>query len=233
MNRIVICLIFVMNALPDPATASAAVMVHEEGTWPKDWPTELEPLRKSSRTIDVATGIQQKIYEIRVPDAETFQKIWPAVLKLRTPGSPLMLDRTQAGAVNGFLHNKAGTIRVYAPTGSHRTAKPFDILNPPDIEELIREGRALRVAAPWPKEIVGTNGELPEYVVSELRDGRMRWVAGDPHDKANRPRGFYYRARIDIGLVVDGKIIDLNQVRLPDGVRVFDRRFDDEQRNQK
>lgn len=36
------------------------------------------------------------------------------------------------------------------------------------------------------------------------------------------------RARIDAGLVVDGQVIDLNRVELPEGVRVVDRRFGEE-----
>lgn len=74
---------------------------------------------------------------------------------------------------------------------------------------------------------MGKDGGLPQYVVSEKQDdGSLKWVAADPYADA-KPRGFYNRARIDVELVIDGRIIDLNRTRLPaDGV-IVDRRFAD------
>jgi len=37
-------------------------------------------------------------------------------------------------------------------------------------------------------------------------------------------RGFIYRARVDLTLVVDGQVIDLNRIRLPADTLVIDRR---------
>lgn len=208
----------------------AAVFPQDRGAWPEDWPKELEPLRETSRTIGIGTGIQENIYEIPISDRETFEKVWPAVLKLRTPGSPLTLHRADSTPPKNwgdFLSNANPAIRIYAPTGSYSMKEAVDLQNPPDFEALVREGRALRARAPWPKAIVGKNGELPEYVVSEKGpDGRLIWVAADPFQESKGPpRGFYNRARIDIELVVDGKVIDLNHVEFPDGVVIIDHRF--------
>ncbi len=162
--------------------AVAVVGVNDRGNWPEKWPKELEPLREASRTIDVATGLQQKIYEIPIPDRTTFEKVWPAVLEVRTPGSPLTLYRKATPPPKAWGH------------------------------------------------FLSNKGEIPEWaVMTKGDDGRSRWVPADPwNEKPGDPRGFYHRVRIDVELVVDGEVIDLNRVAFPEGVAVFDRRFDAE-----
>ncbi|QDU37424.1 hypothetical protein Mal4_17360 [Maioricimonas rarisocia] len=215
-------------------SVEAAIFPQDRGAWPEDWPEVLEPLRMTSKTIGVGTGIQENIYEIPIADAETFEKVWPEILKLRTPGSRLTLYRASAGdhpTWGQFLSNERAAIRIFAPTGGFSTAGDveIDVNNPPDFEELIREGKALRAGSPWPESLMGENGELPQYVVSEKQeDGTLQWVAADPYsDDKSKPRGFYNRARIDVELVVDGAIIDLNRMRLPADAVIVDRRFDD------
>lgn len=228
-RRIAVVLSALLAALA-ATEVKAAIFPQNRGAWPEDWPKELEPLRESSRTIGVGTGLQQNIYEIPVPDRETFEKIWPAVLKLRTPGSPLTLHRVETPppkAWGDLLSNKKAAIRIYGPSGGYKLLEEFDRQNPPNLDEWVAEGRAARCQAPWPEYLVGENGELPEWVVlTKGDDGRTKWVPADPfNEKPDDPRGFYNRARIDIELVVDGKVIDLNRVRFPDGVTVFDKRF--------
>src|SRR5215217_5792635 len=95
------------------------VTTQETGTWPADWPKELEPLRKSARTVGVATGIQQNIYEITFADRETFEKVWPTILKVKTPGAPLTLWKvatTPPTAWGSLLNNAAPAVRIYAPS---------------------------------------------------------------------------------------------------------------------
>ena len=213
---------------------SGAIFPQGRGAWPQDWPKELESLRESSRTIGVGTGIQENIYEIPIPDRETFESIWPAILRLRTPGGPLTLYRAGSPppkAWGDFLSNKKPAIRIYGPTGAYSLKEEIDPQNPPDFEKLIKEGRALRAKAPWPDYIVSNNGELPEYVVLTFSDdGQVKWTPAHPRDdEPEEPRGFYNRARIDVELVIDGQIIDLNHIELPDGVKVVDRRFEDKQ----
>jgi len=211
----------------------AAVFIEKRGSWPEDWPEVLEPLRETSKTIGVGTGIQENIYEIPIADRETFEKVWPEILKLRTPGSPLTLYRAGGGdhpSWGQFVSNQRAAIRIFAPSGGIATAGnvEIDVNNPPDWEQLIRDGMALRAQAPWPESLAGKDGELPQYVVSEKQeDGTLKWVAADPYADA-KPRGFYFRARIDVELVVDGDIIDLNRTRLPAEAVIVDRRFNGE-----
>ena len=94
---------------------------------------------------------------------------------------------------------------------------------------LLKEGKLKTLSAepPWPTNIISASGELPEYVVSKEEDGIARWIAADLEKdrKENKISGFYYRARVDLELVVDGQIIDLDSMQLPDNTPIRDKRF--------
>lgn len=75
----------------------------------------------------------------------------------------------------------------------------------------------LDTGPPWPDYIRLSSGGLPEYVVNE----NGRWVA---FDGTNR-KGFIHRARVDIVLITDGKIVDLNRIQLPPNTPIVDNRF--------
>ena len=81
----------------------------------------------------------------------------------------------------------------------------------------------LVVGPPWPQDLRTENGGLPEYVVTKEVDGRLTWAAPGLADKF--PLVGRYRARVDIELVVDGKIIDLNRIQLPPDTPIVDKRF--------
>ncbi len=81
----------------------------------------------------------------------------------------------------------------------------------------------LRTGPPWPAELVSPKGELPEFVTSVDEDGKLRWV--DPRTAGGKGRGFLYRARVDLELVIDGQVIDLNRIPLPTDTPVVDQRF--------
>lgn len=66
-----------------------------------------------------------------------------------------------------------------------------------------------------------SEGELPEYVTSEEEDGRLKWVPADGG----------HRARVDIILITDGKIVDLNRIQLPPDTPIIDNRFKKEHNN--
>lgn len=185
---------------------SAIVMVADHGDWPADWPKELEPLRQSSRTLGMGMGAQANVYEIPFSDRETFEQVWPAILKMRTPGSPLTLSRLDPTRKEELFDHSQPIVRIHAPGSAF----------------LRKDGQELHSGPPWPKEIIGENGELPLSVVAEKdKDGHLHWVAQDPKQMSFGAR----RARVDVELVVDGKIIDLNRIALPDGVTIIDRRF--------
>jgi hypothetical protein len=192
------------------AIANAVVMTRSTGSWPKEWPKELESLREQSRTLDVANGTQEEIYEIKFSDRAQFEKFWPTLLSLKTPGAPLRLYKMGPDRGPGEVQlesNAAPVVRIYGPTDEYAS---------------IPGAEPIRTSGPWPKEIIGAKGELPEFVCLEATGGQPHWV---PLDQAKQDIGFRYRARIDVDLVVDGQVIDLNRIRLPDDGLIQDHRF--------
>lgn len=225
MKRIVIALaalVVVFGAWD----ALALIIPSDEGKWPATWPKELESLREKSKTLDVATGIQEHIYTIPFETRDEFEKFWPILVALRTPGSPLTLSR--AGVTDSgwgqFVSNAKPSVRIKGPTGGY-AGGTANIGGQIDLKEL-DVGTMLFAGAPWPKALLGPQGELPEYVTAvPIEDGKIAW---EPVDlTVDKARGFLNRARVDIELVLDSEIIDLNRIRLPQDARIIDRRFPD------
>jgi hypothetical protein len=198
------------------------VIETKKGTWPDSWPKELEPYRKQAKTLEIATGIQENVYEIRFENREEFEKLWPIILKLKDKKAPLKLGRVERPIKGGRLFNSdRPVVRIF----SH-VYPAWPIRYP--------GGTELRPAPPWPDSIKSPTGELPEYV-AKSEDGNA-WIPVEkeeprpwdfiwsPADE-ERPRGFMYRARTEIELVVDARIIDLNRILLPPDTPIIDRRF--------
>ena len=77
------------------STVYAAYGVNNEGLWPKSWPKELEPLRKSSQT-HVGGEIESRPgsnYVIPFTSQKDFEAAWPHILKVKSKGAPLVLAR--------------------------------------------------------------------------------------------------------------------------------------------
>lgn len=93
------------------STAYALYEVNDTGTWPTTWPKELEPLRKQARTL-VGPMVLNRHYAIRFTNRDEFESAWPYILKVKTPGAPVLLVR----GPNFFLgkQNNAGVI-VHSP----------------------------------------------------------------------------------------------------------------------
>ena len=77
---------------------------------------------------------------------------------------------------------------------------------------VVYHGMRLVAGPPWPDSIKSPAGELPEFVVEESG----KWVP------FHGPGGF--RARVDIVLVMDGKVIDTNHIEIPAHTPIIDRR---------
>ncbi|MCY2954982.1 MAG: hypothetical protein NTU53_23885 [Planctomycetota bacterium] len=169
--------------------------------WPSTWPKELDPYRKQAKTIGVAHGIQETVYEIRFNSRDEFEKAWPHILKLKSPGAPLILERSPATYNRSGTKSEAGVL-ILCPSGG--------TVRFPD-------GRELKADTPWPKSATLPGGELPEYVVAQ--DGK--WVPFDGKERSH----IQHRARIDVVLITDGQIVDLNSTPLPENIPIIDRRF--------
>jgi len=159
------------------------VTIRNTGAWPETWPEELEPYRDQAKTLDVAHGIQERVFEISFDRRKDFEKAWPHILKVMSKGAPLVFERGPSTySVSGSTLDTG--VRILCPSNG----------------------------------AAGSSEQSPEYVVNQ--DGK--WV---PFDGTNRS-GFIHRARVDIVLVTDGKIVDLNRIRLPSDTPIIDRRFD-------
>ena len=96
------------------STVYALYSVSETGTWSKDWPKQLEPLRKQSRTLVGPTTSHQH-FAIRFANREEFESAWPHILKVKSKGAPIFLVR----APNFFLggEKRAGVVIHCPPEG--------------------------------------------------------------------------------------------------------------------
>jgi hypothetical protein len=189
------------------------VMTTGHGTWPADWPKELESYREQAKTIGIAAGNQEDVFEISFRSREQFEKIWPVIQTLKSEGAPLtLITAGSAPGWAGLFDNNEPVLRIYAPSYTTGAVKTPD-------------GKTVRrPVPPWPDSAKLPNGQLPKYVW--LSDDKTTWVPADTnHNPLKGFKGFEYRARIEIEIVVDGKIIDLNRIRLPVDTPIIDRRI--------
>jgi hypothetical protein len=233
-----------------PATVMALVTSHGKGTWPASWPTELDSYREQARTIEVATGTQETIYEIPFSSREEFERIWPVLLQIKSPRAPITFLAISNAPATPFerdiLNHSRAEVRIHAPagggpyypipsfpelpaSGTNREASEAAIKKQTDtIKQLIDSGslKVLPAQPPWPSNIVSSNGELPLYVVAEKTNDILRWVPADLErdQKEGKFRGFYYRARVELELVVDGTIIEPARLKIPLDTPVQDKR---------
>lgn len=202
MNWKVVCLAVAVLGTLISSVCFALVSTLSEGTWPSSWPKELEALRDQAHTVDVAHGIQETVYEIPFESREAFEAAWPHILSLKSVGAPLILAKSPSAYGVSGTTARAG-VRILCPVGG----------------ELPGRSIALPGADfPWTIPLAPVHETLPEYVTME--NGLP--VPATPGDGK---MGFYRRARVDIELIVDGEVVDLNRVRLPEGTPILDRRF--------
>ena len=115
MNRTSVCLA-VIACCALSSTALADYSVIDKGTWPESWPKELEPLRGQARTLEGPLVLLLH-YAIPFSKQEEFETAWPHLLKVKSPGAPIVLRR----APNFFLggENRAG-VCVHTPPEGER-----------------------------------------------------------------------------------------------------------------
>ena len=184
------------------ASASfSAIMTKSRGTWPESWPESLEPLREQARTIGVHTGAQEMIYQIPFHSRDEFERAWPHILEVKSPGGVLILDDRPSRYPGETM---GPGVRLICPLSGTSTSTD-------------RNGNTLEWT--WPPEEVDPTYEPPEYVIH----GGGAWV---PYTPSEEFTSFLFRARVDVMLVVDGDIVDLNRIRFPADTRILDRRFE-------
>ncbi|TWU02496.1 hypothetical protein [Stieleria varia] len=102
--------IVVLAFLALSSTAFALYSVSETGDWPKEWPSELEPLRKQSRTL-VGPTLEAQHFAMRFKTREEFEAAWPFILKVKSEGAPIFLVQSP----NFFLGKDHAGVVVHCP----------------------------------------------------------------------------------------------------------------------
>jgi hypothetical protein len=195
---------FLVLIILSPATF-AITRIEETGRWPQSWPKELEPLRQNARTIETATMIHEDIYEIHFKDRDTFERSWPLLIGLKSKGGPLIINKVESSPPNQVVifSNDVPAVRIFtSPAGSG--------------------SGGLTVGPPWPSSAMTPEGRLSEYVGSGEVNGKKTWIPATP---GKGFQGFMFRARVDVELIIDGKIIDLNRIRIPSDTPIIDKRW--------
>ena len=85
------------------------------GTWSDQWPKELEPLRKQSRTLQGGLA-DVKFHEIPFEKREVFEAAWPHLLKVKRKGEPITLLRSP----HKFLGSVDAGVRIWDPAYKDR-----------------------------------------------------------------------------------------------------------------
>lgn len=187
------------------------------GDWPKNWPKELELFRERAESVSygVVPGVVTQYYIIEFQTPEEFERVWPAVLRLKSKGAPLTLRTPDEPKMDP---NDSQIV--------HDTPQVWIVCPPPDDEiqyELLPDGK-YRLNGPWTKDFDSSDGVLPERVVKLKKDGI--WVAWDgrhSYDDYEAPAEIP-QARVELRLYVDGEVVNLNRIRLPEDTPIVDKR---------
>jgi hypothetical protein len=162
------------------------------------------------------------MYHIPFTDRAQFEAAWPHFLSIAAEGSPLTLSRGHDRWT--AVDFDAGVVVFTPNTGKLMVFGEKEVkVCLPGAESSIPGGKFLKVGPPWPDEIKDKSGGLPEYVVADGNKWRPITVQEMRDDLRSAFR--VQRARTEIRLIVDGRIVDLNRIRLP--ASVIDKRFEE------
>jgi hypothetical protein len=187
------------------------------GDWPENWPKELEPFRERAESViyGIVPGVVTQYYIIEFQTRDEFERVWPVVLRLKSKGAPLMLktpDEPKTDPDDSRIVHDKPTLMIVCP--------------PPDDDtryELMPDG-TYTLIAPWTKDFELPDGALPKHVVKRKKDGK--WIAWDgrhSYDDYEAPARIL-QARVELRLYVDGEVVNLNRIRLPEDTPIIDAR---------
>jgi hypothetical protein len=195
------------------ASVLALTVYGPVSAWPKSWPGEFNDYLDDALHVNPPSLLMREIrYDIHFDEREAFERLWPAVLKVVTDGAPLTLRAFKPNdgpsALDRFYSKPYLSISV-PPTIAIPQSMPPSLL--PRKLEIVRL----------------PSGEPTEYV----RWQDEGWRPFEPKRPKNTEelkqqldRGPGIRARTEVTLYVDGNVIDLNRIPLPDHVPIVNER---------
>jgi hypothetical protein len=159
--------------------------------------------------------IERHIIEFRT--REEFERVWPAVLRLKSKGAPITLrtpDKPKTDPTDPYVVHDKPQVWIICPILEQGRY------------ELLPDGTYAHIG-PWTDDLELPNGVLPERVVKRKKDAK--WVVWES-DYRHRPRDYEFpaqQARVQVVLYVDSEVIDLNRIRLPENTPIEDKRLFD------
>ena len=187
-------------------TCSFGVMIVKKGgNWPENWPKVMEPFRTRASTGRFFAGSQTIYYYIEFETREEFESVWPSLLNLKSKGAPLTLHNVDKPSTNPddkrVLYTKPQVVIICPASGTYQK---------------MPDGKYTHKAE-WTKDIEAqqTDNILPQFVVKNLNG---KWISDPNVDTIETLQ----QARIELSLYIDGKVIDLNRIRLPENTPIRD-----------
>jgi len=153
------------------------------GVWPKNWPKELEPLRKQARQLvfsgmnrpDAPATLAISRFEIPFSDREQFESAWPHILTLKNDGVPFTLL-----PVTDVRVQQGSTVRIEKTSGVRiLVSTPITPADPKAADRALRDindPKALGRAVP-PEYVTGIELVVDGNVVDL---NRIRLPANTP-----------------------------------------------------
>ncbi len=183
---------------------------------PPQWPEGLRPQvwSKDQQTIFQQRtsfrgwyfqfdDVREALLELRCDSQADFEKLWPALVSVKSKGAPIILKK-------GESSYRGGPVVV----------RSVGILYPlRNREGLSRPGIDPNLLA----SVLRSSDRPPEYVTAAGKP--FTGVLPRPAPKRYELPEPLYRVRTDIMLVVDGDTIDLNRIPLPEDTPIIDERF--------
>ena len=93
-----------------PRAIPAGFLIDRTARWPK----EMEALLARSRTVGVAAQKCETVYEIAFERREDFERYWPIILRVKTPGAPVILSQCEASTSSAPAQTAMGTLQATA-----------------------------------------------------------------------------------------------------------------------
>ncbi|MDM8004712.1 MAG: hypothetical protein QUV05_00970 [Phycisphaerae bacterium] len=201
----------------------AVIFFEDRGAWSSDWSKELEPCRARASTISEQPIGGGEVYTIPFADRGDFEKIWPVLVTLKSKGAPLIL-RSGGVEVRRRCPVFSDVSLDLSGVKKDDSAEPDDWISAVRLRTVAKESK--EYCAGWP---VGTYPGVKIYAPSTscYAKGSSAYAGAEAQDHSTMGRS---TTVIEL-FVGDGKVIDLNRIRLPAETPIVDNRvFESEQK---